>query len=46
MYKTMAQAFVNAGYKAKPDFKEGWATKLSYRTFKKLESEGYTKFQG
>lgn len=50
MYKAMAAAFNKAGFQINTTkahcFNEGWSTKLSYRTFKKLESEGYTKFNG
>lgn len=50
MYNAMADAMLKAGFAIKSNigtkFNEGWSTKLSYRTFKKLESEGYTKFQG
>lgn len=40
----MASALINAGYAKQDDkrgkFKDGWSSKLSYRTYQKLKAEG------
>ena len=45
----MALAFLRAGYSV-PTYliqgKSGWNARLSFRTFKQLQNEGYEKFSG
>ena len=45
----MAHAFHNAGFKVPAHLlngKSGWNARLSFRTFKQLQNEGYEKFSG
>lgn len=45
MHNAMAKALIEVGYAKQDDkrgkFKDGWSTKLSYRTYNKLKSEGF-----
>jgi hypothetical protein len=44
MHNAMAAALIQAGYAKKDDkrgkFKEGYSTKLSYRTYQALKAQG------
>jgi len=50
MYNAMTDAFIKAGFAVKDNinkkFHTGWNARLSFRTFKQLQNEGYEKFSG